>query len=289
MLVVSGALHRGNWSDALGLLAWLLTIRVFRWPSAWENPLDFSSQSIVDFMKKDMATPLRLCFVEDNAALREELMFGLRHLGFQVDGYASAEAFYRAMVGAEWDIILIDVGLPGEDGFSLATHLRLSVRADRLGLVMLTARQAIEDRRQGSAVADLYFVKPVDLVELGAALSNLGRRLRAAQRVDPVGPALGASESNAWRLTDDGWTLVAPTAQRLALTAQERQFVGVLMAGSGKPISREVIVSALGGDPYDYDFHRLDTLVSRLRKKVQAQGLDFPLRSVRGVGYLFRA
>jgi two-component system, OmpR family, response regulator PhoP len=90
-------------------------------------------------------------------------------------------------------------------------------------------------------------------------------------------------------LDDDGWTLAAPDGRRIALTTQERQFIGVLIAEGGRPVKRDALVLALGGDPYDYDLHRLDTLVSRLRKKADALGLDLPLRAVRGVGYLFNA
>lgn len=242
-----------------------------------------------DNVTKDTTAPLRVCLIEDNEPLREELQFGLRHLGFLVDGFASAEAFYRGMIGSEWDIVVADVGLPGEDGLSLVGHLRQTERTEHMGLVMLTARGGIEDRRQGSAVADLYFVKPVDLVELGAALTNLGRRVRGARWSQSVaGPqAAEAAPAGEWTLVDDGWTLVSPARLRLSLTVSERVFLGELVASPVTPVSREVLAQALGGDPYEFDFHRLDTLASRLRKKALDQGITLPLRAVRGVGYLF--
>ena len=219
---------------------------------------------------------LHVHLVEDDSDLREEMVFGLAGLGFEAIGFGSAEAFYRGQLGSPCDIAVIDVGLPGEDGFSIATHLRAT---SRVGIVMLTARSQLEDRLRGLKDADLYMVKPVDLLELAASLRSLGRRLKEAQPERRAG--------GEWRLADEDWTLYAPAGTGIHLTASERMLMQALFVNRDKAVSRESIAAALGGDIYDYDLHRLETLISRLRKKASDVGLSLPLRAVRGIGYLF--
>lgn len=226
--------------------------------------------------------------------MRDMLMAGLSYQGFVLDAFDSAEALYPAVQDTTWDIAIIDVGLPGADGFSLAAWLRNNKQTRNMGLVMLTARSGLADRRQGSALADLYFVKPVDLVQLGASLTNLGHRVRAMAVDIPDVFCLdlgtnGAemSETGSWRLAKTGYCLLAPDNTCLKLSMQEHVFLKVLLANQGRPVSRETLVHALAYDPADFDMHRLTMAVNRLRKKVEAEGLDFPLRTLRGMGYIF--
>jgi two-component system response regulator PhoP len=226
-------------------------------------------------MNTDTGT-LRVHVVEDDTDLREELVLGLSRLGFAAKGFGSAEQFYRGLVGNPCHIALIDVGLPGEDGFSIAGHLRDTTST---GIVLLTARSRIEDRLRGLSDADLYITKPVDLVELAASLCSLARRLQNTGQ--------GRHAPGEWQLRDEDWTLCAPGGQGVRLTASERELMKTLIAGRDKVVARETLAAALGGDDYDYDPHRLEALVSRLRKKTTEADLALPLRAVRGIGYLF--
>lgn len=235
------------------------------------------------------STLLRICIVEDNETMREILMTGLSYQGFVVEGFESAEALDAAMQTRSWDIVIIDVGLPGEDGFSLATRLRQQEKSQNLGLVMLTARGGLADRRQGSALADLYFVKPVDLVQFGASLTNLGRRVRASSvpPKDSLSIQPGVSESGRWHLAPVGYILVDPDNRQLKLSMQEHLFLKVMLANYGRPVFRDALVQVLAYDPSNFDMHRLTMTVNRLRKKAEAAGFLLPLRTLRSIGYIF--
>ena len=222
---------------------------------------------------------LLIYLVEDEADLREELAVSLTALGFEVQGYGDAAEFYRALVARRCDIAVVDVGLPGEDGFSVARHLHT---AGGIGVVMLTARRALEDRLQGlQEGADAYLVKPIDVRELAATLRAVARRL---------GNAGSAPKPSAdWQLAEGGWVLRDPEKRELSLTTAERAFLNCLFENRGQPCTRDQLIIALGGNTIDFDPHRLDSLASRLRRKAQEVGINLPLRSVRNTGYVFSA
>lgn len=227
-------------------------------------------------MNTESDTTIRLALIEDADPLREEMVFGLGQMGFDVKGYANGADFFRDLVGRPCDIAVIDVGLPGEDGFSIAQHLRQS---SSMGIVMLTARGQREDRLRGLDSADHYLVKPFDLLELGALLRALARRVRGIKTPE-------RRTSGEWRLGDENWTLFAPNGQHFPLTSSERQLMQVLFASRDQAVARDDLITALGGDNFDFDPHRLETLISRLRKKASDLDLNLPVRAVRGVGYL---
>lgn len=218
---------------------------------------------------------LKICIVEDEADLREELVEALAEAGFGVRAFPASRELYAALLATPCDIAILDIGLPGEDGFSIAERLR---SLGPVGIIMLTARAGIDDRvRALGGGADIYLTKPVNLRELLAVIGSLARRLKV--NVPEAIPT-------AWALSTDGWTLLDPNGVGLPLTAQERTFLECLWQSAGEAVAREDLAVAMGGDPYEYDFHRLDTLVSRLRRKAAEIGLTLPLRSVRGMGYL---
>jgi len=222
---------------------------------------------------------LLIYLIEDEADLREELVFSLGAMGFEAQGFGDAAEFYRALVARRCDITVVDVGLPGEDGFSVARHVH---SAGGIGVVMLTARRALEDRLQGlQEGADAYLVKPVDVRELAATLRAVARRLGNAG-VAPK-PAPG------WQLAEGGWVLRDPERRELSLTTAERAFLNCLFENRGQPVTRDALIVALGGNTFDFDPHRLDSLASRLRRKAQEVGINLPLRSVRNTGYVFSA
>ena len=230
---------------------------------------------------------IEICLVEDEADLREELAGALLDVGFGVRAFSASRELYAALLMAPCNIVILDIGLPGEDGFSIAARLH---NLGSMGIIMLSARVAIEDRvRSLQGGADVYLTKPVDLRELVAVVSSLARRLAApapAQAVRPPDISTSTSTTPTWSLSADSWAVLAPDNTSLPLTAQERAFLMRLWACAGQAVSREELAIALGGDPYEYDFHRLDALVSRLRRKVIDLGFSLPLRAVRGTGYV---
>jgi DNA-binding response OmpR family regulator len=222
---------------------------------------------------------LRIAVVEDDPELRAIILDELRHEGAQAFGFGSAEALYRHLLGTACEAVVLDVGLPGEDGYSVARYLRQIV--PHAGIVMLTGRGANTDMARGlTQGADLYLVKPLDVELLVAALLNLRRRLQ------PVVPPTVATTRD-WRLSDDGWTLFSPELRSLALTEAERGLLKALFAQRGAPVDRDTLIAAVTDAPWDFDPHRLEVLVHRLRARVTtAVAATLPLRAVRGQGYL---
>lgn len=232
---------------------------------------------------------LRVAVVEDDTALRTLLVTGLQARGAEVAGLGSAEALYRHMAVHPCDIVMLDVGLPGEDGYSAAAYLR---RSSTVGIVMLTARGTSRDMVLGLELgADLYLVKPLDLDVLAAGLASLRRRLAlaVAERSLSPAPQVPAASATAWTLQADGWRLCAPGGRGLDLSRAERAFLGPLFERAGQPVDRETLIRYQTDTPSEFDPHRLEVLVHRLRSRVQAAtGCALPLRAPRGLGYLLQ-
>ena len=223
-----------------------------------------------------------ICIVEDEAELRDELVEVLLEAGYGVRGFSGSRELYAALLTAPCDLVILDIGLPGEDGFSIAERIH---SLGSMGIIMLTARSGIEDRVRalGNCGADTYLTKPVDLRELQAVIVSLMRRLSSSDsRVN----SLVEAAPTPCTLSSDGWALLGPDGITLSLTAQERTFLQYLWKRIGEAVPREELAVAMGGNPFDYDFHRIDTMVSRMRRKAAEAGLTLPLHSVRGAGYL---
>ena len=148
---------------------------------------------------------LRVAIIEDSADLLDELLAFLRHRGFDAWGVGSAEAFWRQLHRDPVDIVLIDIGLPGEDGFSVLDYLH---EIGQFGLVVITARGHEQDRLQAlNAGADLYLIKPVNFSDLAESIHALApgfasnnRRKASIRRHQRSGQPLptGFSRASAW-------------------------------------------------------------------------------------------
>ncbi len=224
---------------------------------------------------------IRIWVVEDDPEWRGMVVDELEYHGAEVRGIDSVEALYRELAVDRCDILVLDVGLPGEDGLSATGHLR---RMDGMGIVLVTGRSGTADMAHGLSVgADVYLPKPLELPVLVAALHSLHRRMSQSA------PALaGAGETvAAWSLRSDGWDLQAPNGKVLTLTVAERGFLRELFAAHGEAVERERLIAAVTDQPWDFDPHRLEVLVHRLRTRVRnATGAMLPVRALRGVGYL---
>lgn len=227
---------------------------------------------------------IRVCVVEDDEDLREELVAGLGDFGFEVRGFHDSLGLYRGLLAEPCELVVLDVGLPHEDGFAVAASLR---EFANVGIIFFTGRGATEDRVRGLMEGgDAYLVKPVDLRELVATLVSVRRRMMGTCEVLPPDAPAAASGGN-WALTPDGWSLLAPTRVVVALTSMERSLMQYLFEHAGEVASRASLVQALGHRLDYYDNHRLDVLVSRLRRKVKSEaGCVLPLRAVRGHGFI---
>lgn len=223
--------------------------------------------------------PPTLAVVEDDSAFRDEVLVPvLNQSGFAAVGMARALDLYRAMTLESYDLVLLDIQLPDEDGLSIAAHLRRL--SPRVGIVMLTGYASTEDRMRGlRAGADAYLSKPVDMEEVVATLRNLSRWV--VQDAEPVAARMK------WRLDERGWCILTPRGREIEMSLAERQVMAVLAATPGVPVQRETLIAKLVRNAYDFDPHRLEMLVHRLRKKCQRSAEEeLPLRSVRGIGYV---
>ncbi len=220
--------------------------------------------------------------LEDDAELRDVFLLpGLAREGFQVDGVGSALALYRALSVRSYDVFVVDVGLPDESGFAVVQHLRTLGNA---AIIMLTGRRGADDHVRGlDHGADAYLSKPIGVEVLAATIRSVMRRSSA----DPALLAVPAPNSNGWSLTANGWRMAAPSGADVGLSNSERRFLGVLAEASGAVVTRDAVIGQLGSDEDDFDLHRLEMLIYRLRRKVLAgTGCELPLTTVRGIGYL---
>lgn len=224
-------------------------------------------------------TKARVAVVEDDADLRDSTLDFLRALGYPAWGAEGGESFQRRLASDPVDVVVLDVELPGEDGFTIAG--RLQGRAD-LGIVMVTGRCELDDRLTGLASgADTYLVKPVNLRELAANIDAVARRL-----MRPEGPPDGMH----WHLDRTNWIWIGPNGASLKLTAKEFIFVRNLAEASGGTVTKGELSAELDGSAASQNFNRLDVLLSRLRKKgEQAFGQPIPIRAVTAVGYAMTA
>ncbi|MGY0618286.1 response regulator transcription factor [Lysobacter sp. A378] len=219
--------------------------------------------------------------VEDDAELRDEILRpGLHDAGFVTVGVGSAIEAYRSMLSRDYSMYILDVGLPDEDGFTLARNLRTLTNA---GIIMLTGRlRSDQDQARGLDLgADAYITKPVDIGVLAATVRSVLRRI-AETTAPPTRPA-----ATGWQLDLEGWCVVAPSGRRVPLTQAERMLLHLLFASASEAVTRATITTQLTLDLHDFDPHRLEMLVHRLRRKVISEsGEALPLRAVRGIGYV---
>jgi DNA-binding response OmpR family regulator len=229
-----------------------------------------------------VATPIRVIFLEDDHVLRHSLTDFLNLNSLSVVDVASVASFRKAISEQEFDVALIDLGLPDGNGFDVARHLHGS----RIGLIVITARSGRADRLQSyEEGADLFFTKPVDGSELVLAIRNLARRLRPSEL--PGKSTYSASGS--WRLDLSGQRLTDPSGALIKLSGRETAFVESLVDAKGDIVSREQLAAALGYDDVDAESRRVDAILRRLRQKARDAGIELPIHAVHALGFRFSA
>ena len=217
-------------------------------------------------------TQARVLVVEDAEAIRVAVETGLRAAGFVVCGRNDGNELERVLHSFRPDLVVLDVMLPGRDGFALLTVVR---RQGDAGVLMLTARDAVDDRLRGlDGGADDYLVKPFVLAELVARVSAVLRRRGRVPSTVEVGDLL----------LDISSGVVLRAGRQLELTATEWRLLDYLAAQRGRVVSKEQILVAVWGYE-DYDPNLVEVHVSALRRKLGTPRL---LHTVRGLGYVLR-
>ena len=219
---------------------------------------------------------MRILIVEDDAQLRAALASGLREEGYLTDESGDAsDAVYRGSIG-EYDLIVLDVNLPGRDGFAVCRELRnVGVTA---GVLMLTARDGLPDKISGlDAGADDYLTKPFAFAELLARLRALLRRGGSSAELRVADLLLDPA---ARRVTREG--------RVLPLSAREYALLELLMRHPEEVLSRARIAQSVWPDESGLDSNVVDVFVSYLRAKVDKPFTHKLIHTVRGMGYVLR-
>ncbi|HXY75808.1 MAG TPA: response regulator [Steroidobacteraceae bacterium] len=217
---------------------------------------------------------MRLLLVEDDPMIGEAIRTGLKRDGFAVDWVHDAAAAARALGSEPFEVVLLDLGLPGGDGLGFLRTLR--ARGQSLPVLIITARDAIADRVAGlDAGADDYLTKPFDLDELAARLRALLRRKsgRTSPQIEHLGVTLDPA---AHRVTRDG--------VEVALSPREFALLQLLLERPGTILSRAQLEERLYGWGEEVESNAIEVHVHGLRRKLGAQFI----LTVRGVGYRAR-
>lgn len=233
--------------------------------------------------------PTHLAVLDDEADITELLARYLGGHGFRVSQVHSGAALMALMSQSDMPaLVLLDLGLPGEDGFAIARRLREHWRC---GLVIITGRGDSVDKVAGLEVgADDYVTKPFELRELVARVKAVLRRIEPERAGTPVAaaPARPTSCFAGWQLDGAARRLLDPLRQEVALTGGEFDLLSALVAHPGRVLSRDFLLEATRGreaGPFD---RTIDVQIGRLRRKLEADPAHPQIiKSVRGSGYMF--
>ncbi len=217
---------------------------------------------------------MRILLVEDDIVLSTALRRALVQGAYAVDVAENGERARDALGNDVYDLVILDIGLPKVDGFELLRELR--ARGVRVPVLVLTARDALEDRVKGLDLgADDYLTKPFDLPEFEARVRALIRRghHRASANL----------RHGALRLDTAGRRLFSGT-QPIDLSVRELAVIELLMLREGRVVTKEQMVDHLYGWNEEVSGNAIEVCVHRLRKKLEPVGAN--IRTVRGMGYL---
>lgn len=220
--------------------------------------------------------------VEDDPGLCADLVEFLQLRGMTARAFLSAEAFFQAWPASRFDLLLLDIALPGASGLEVARRVRALDSAT--GVVMLTALDAASDQVAGLwSGGDAYLSKQSPLEVIEATCHSVLRRLKA-----PDAPAPAPALMQCWRLRDRRWSLETPNGVVVPLTHTEVVFLAALFDRPGEAVERARLLALLGKPDSLSNLRNLDNAASRLRGKVkQACGLELPVRPSYGRGYTF--
>ncbi|MDI1271061.1 MAG: response regulator [Polaromonas sp.] len=218
---------------------------------------------------------MRVLLIEDDELIAHGILAGLRAHGLTVDGVRTSAQAEAALSVVHCDVVILDLGLPDEDGMRLLQRLRANGMA--LPVLILTARDAVEDRVAGlRAGADDYLLKPFDLNELVARLQALLRRA-AGRSVDVI-------EHGPLRL-DPASGEVSLHGRAIALSRRELALLAALLHAGGRILSPDQLKDSLYDFSEEIESNALNVHIHHLRRKLGADVIE----TVRGVGYRFSA
>jgi len=220
-----------------------------------------------------------ILLVEDEPQLAEQVSRALVRAGHEVRTAGDGPSALKEVTGSRWDLVVLDVNLPGFDGFELLSRIRAARIPVRV--LMLTARSEVGDRVAGlKAGADDYLTKPFALEELLARVDVLGRRNVAPEPdiVYRVGDLC----------MDMGKRRVSRGDKRIELSPREFEVLQVFVREPGRTFSRDEICERIWEREHEYDTRTVEIFIMRLRKKLDRPGEESVIRTIRSVGYMIK-
>ncbi len=215
---------------------------------------------------------MRLLLVEDDQLLGEGTSTALKHSGYAVDWVKDAETAELALRSEKYDILVLDVMLPGKSGFELLKGIR--AKGNDTPTLMLTARDAIDDRVEGlDTGADDYMVKPFDLEELAARIRSLIRR-----RSGRSNPTITKDDI----VMDPAAHIVTKGEETIDLSPREFTLLRLLLENQGNVMSRARLEESLYSWHDEVESNAVEVHIHHLRKKLDPK----LIRTIRGVGYV---
>ena len=230
--------------------------------------------------------PVRLLLVDDEATLRQPLADYLVRQGFAVSQAASAADARATLKDNSFDLVLLDIMMPGEDGLSLCRHL---IEARAIPTIFLTARGEATDRIVGLEIgADDYVVKPFEPRELVARIRSVLRRATRAPDDAPDQPELFAFEG--WQLDPLKRRLTDREGAVVAISSAEFRLLLAFLEHPRQVLDRDRLLDMVQGREAHLFDRAVDNQVSRLRRKIEVDSRDPQLiQTVWGGGYMFAA
>lgn len=217
--------------------------------------------------------------VEDDAGIRELVVYTLQNTGMEARGFADGAALTAALRGAKPDLILLDIMLPGEDGISILRRLRSLPDTAAIPVILLTAKNTEYDKVIGlDSGADDYIAKPFGMMELVARIRAVLRRTQDAM-LSPDSRMLTAGDIS----IDERAHTVSVSGHEVQLTLKEYQLLVLLMKNQGAVLTRDVLLENIWGYGSESETRTVDVHIRTLRQKLGDSGAL--IETVRGVGY----
>lgn len=215
--------------------------------------------------------------VEDDAGIRDLMIYTLNASGFRAVGFENAKEFYTALADTVPELIMLDIMLPGEDGISILKRLKADARTADIPVIMATAKGNEYDKVIGLDLgADDYLAKPFGMMEMASRVRAVLRRSgRAAEKQQLIRVGNLEMDLNEHSVTADGI--------RVQLTLKEFELLHTFMTNPGRAFTREQLLSSVWCEDFLGETRTVDVHVGTLRQKLGGCGKY--IRTVRGVGY----
>lgn len=215
--------------------------------------------------------------VEDDAGIRDLMIYTLNASGFRAVGFENAKEFYTALADTVPELIMLDIMLPGEDGISILKRLKADARTADIPVIMATAKGNEYDKVIGLDLgADDYLAKPFGMMEMASRVRAVLRRSgRAAEKPQLIRVGSLEMDLNEHSVTADGI--------RVQLTLKEFELLHTFMTNPGRAFTREQLLTSVWCEDFLGETRTVDVHVGTLRQKLGGCGKY--IRTVRGVGY----